>query len=124
MIANSPSRARPTGGKAETAERAETTLGASVQTFCDALRGFVFVTSSLRGCLCRRSGSGAAGELARLGVDLHLLAFLDEERDTDRQAGFERGDLRHAAARGVAANARLGRGDGQLYVRGELQPDR
>ena len=52
--------------------------------------------------------SGAAGELARLGVDLHLLAFLDEERHANLEAGLERRGLGHAAARGVAAHARLG----------------
>ena len=41
--------------------------------------------------------SGAAGELARLGVDLHLLAFLDEERHANLKTGLERGRLGHAA---------------------------
>ena len=36
--------------------------------------------------------SGAAGELARLGVHLHLLAFLDEERHANLEAGLERGE--------------------------------
>ena len=68
--------------------------------------------------------SGAAGELARLGVDLHLLAFLDEERHANLKAGLERGCLGHAARGGVTANARLGLGHRQLHVRRELDGDR
>jgi hypothetical protein len=57
-------------------------------------------------------------------VDLHLLAFGDEQRHTDLEAGLERGQLGDAAARGIAAHTGLGRGDGQLDMRWKLQPDR
>src|SRR6266571_1966238 len=66
----------------------------------------------------------APGELARLGVDLDLLALFDEEGHADLEAGLERRRLRHAAARGVAPDARLGRRDRQLDVRRELEADR
>ena len=33
-------------------------------------------------------GSGAAGELAGLGGDLHLFALFDEERDADLEASL------------------------------------
>src|SRR5207237_10908830 len=44
-----------------------------------------------------RRASGASRELARLGVHLHLFAFLDEERHANLQAGLERRELRDAA---------------------------
>ena len=64
------------------------------------------------------------GELARLGVDLHPLAFLDEQRHADLEPGLERRRLRDAAAGGVAAHAGLGARHRQLHVRRELQADR
>src|SRR5438034_10947102 len=56
------------------------------------------------------------GEFARLRIHLHLLAFLDEERDSDFESGVERGALGDAAARGVAANGWLRMRNRQLHV--------
>src|SRR5882757_4257359 len=67
---------------------------------------------------------GAAGELARLGVDPHLVAFFDEERNTDLHAGRERRGFCRAAAGRVAADAGFGRCDDELDVRREDQADR
>jgi len=50
----------------------------------------------------------AAREFARLGMDFDLLALFDEQRHADLETGLERGGLGHAAAGGVAADARLG----------------
>src|SRR6185312_2490272 len=65
----------------------------------------------------------AAGEFARLGMHLHLFAFLDEERDADFQPGLQRRELGDAAAGGVAAHTRFGRDDRELDVWRELQAD-
>src|SRR4051794_13857512 len=67
---------------------------------------------------------GSAGEFARLGVDLDLLALFDEQRDADLHAGLERRHLRDAAACGIAARAGLGRLDGDLDVRWKHDPER
>ena len=48
-------------------------------------------------------------------MDLHLLAFFDEQRDADDQARLERGVLRDAAAGGIAADAGLAVGDGHFH---------
>ena len=60
-------------------------------------------------------------------MDLHLFAFLDEERYLDFESRFKHGRLGDAAAGGVAAHAHLGAGHGQLDVRlaaiGTVHPD-
>ena len=61
---------------------------------------------------------GSTGELARLGVHLHAVAFLHEQRDPHFHAGLERRGLGHAAAAGVAADRRLGVGDGRASTCG------
>src|SRR4030095_12524689 len=68
-------------------------------------------------------GSGSAGELPSFGMDFYLLAFLDEQGHPDLESGFERGELGDDAAGGVAADAWLRVGDGELDMRRELQPD-
>src|SRR5688572_19192222 len=65
-------------------------------------------------CALRLFNSRPAGELARLGVHLHLLALLDEEQLTNLQARFERGLGGQAAGRGLAADNGLGSGHGQV----------
>src|SRR4051812_26014081 len=56
------------------------------------------------------------------GVDLDLLALLDEQRDLDLVVGLERGRL--GAARGrVADDAGLGVGHHELDRRGELHEE-
>src|SRR5688572_12419975 len=57
----------------------------------------------------------AAGELARLGVHLHALAFLDEQRHANLQSRLEPGQLGHSAACRVAADAGLSVGHCQLH---------
>src|SRR3954447_9848127 len=54
--------------------------------------------SSCTACASGLSTLCASGELARLGVDLDLLSFLDEQRHPDLEPGLECGRLRHAAA--------------------------
>src|SRR5262249_47314132 len=100
------------------------TVGKVVVTCAQMPASRAFVSSRLRLASVRGSGLRAPRELARLGVDLHLLAFLDEERHPDRQPGFEGGELGNAAARGVAAHAGLGGGHRELHVRRELKADR
>jgi hypothetical protein len=67
--------------------------------------------------------SGAASEVASFRVDLDLVAFLDEEGDTDFQAGFELGRLGDTAASRIAAVGGLGIGDGELNLGGEMEAD-
>lgn len=47
-------------------------------------------------------------ELPRLGVDLHLLAGIDEVRDFDLETGFQPCRLERASAGGISAHARFG----------------
>src|SRR5687768_9636191 len=68
--------------------------------------------------------SGAAGELARFGVHLDALAFLDEQRHADLEAGLGARNLGHAAAGRIAARAELGLGNRHFDERRQLQADR
>src|SRR4029450_9071140 len=65
---------------------------------------------------CAGALSCSPGDLPGFGVHLDLLTFLDEQGNADLQAGLERGQLRHATARGVSADAWFCRGDRQLHV--------
>src|SRR3954464_9310070 len=76
--------------------------------------------SSCTACASGLSTLCASGELARLGVDLDLLSFLDEQRHPDLESGLECGRLRHAAAGRVPARAWLGVLDRELDDRGQL----
>ena len=69
-----------------------------------------------------RPRSGAAGELPRFRVHLHFLAFLDEERHADLEAGLERRRLGHAAAGRVAAHARFGGVTASSTIGGNCRP--
>src|ERR1700677_2679731 len=64
------------------------------------------------GCLRSKGDSGAAGELPGFGVDLHLFALLNEERNLDLEACLEAGVLGDVAG-SVAARAGLGVDDFQ-----------
>jgi hypothetical protein len=69
-----------------------------------------------------RGGAGARQVFPGAGVDLDLLARLDEQRHLDHEPGLERRRLaraRHA----VALHARLGLRDGELDRGGELGGD-
>src|SRR5262249_54026464 len=67
--------------------------------------------------------SGAPGELASLGVDLHLFAFFDEKWNRDLETGLESGRFCDTAGRGVASHAWFGVRHGQLHVWWELDAD-
>ena len=64
-----------------------------------------------------------AGELARFGVNLDLLAVLDEERHSNLEPGLERGNLGHAAA-GRVSPARRAQMRSRSAGRRELEADR
>src|ERR1039458_897859 len=66
--------------------------------------------------------SGSAGELSGFGVDLDLLALLNEERNLDLQAGFKPGELGDVA-RCVAARSGLSVRNFELDLRRQLQAD-
>src|SRR5687767_3843619 len=93
---------------AEAAEAAETAIQGFSACSANSAFNVVVFHKAVKGGHDVSSGSGAAGELPGLGVDLDLFALLDEERHVDLQAGLEFGDLGHAAAGRVPARAGLG----------------
>ncbi len=63
---------------------------------------------------------GAAQILAGAGVDLDLVALVDEQGHLDLGAGLDDGGLGHVGG-GVALDARLGLGNDQLNEVGRLR---
>src|ERR1035438_9901868 len=68
--------------------------------------------------------SGAAGELASLGVDPDLFAFFDEGGNAKLKTCLQPGQLGDGAGGGVAADRGFGVGDGELHLDGQLQTNR
>src|SRR5262245_48946647 len=75
-------------------------------------RSFLFARRS-RSVMARGSALDALAVLAGARVDAEEILLVDEERHVDGGAGLERGRLLRAA-RGVALDARLRRGDAEL----------